>query len=614
MVKNCKFLVTRVVLVLFLFMTIFCLFGISASAFSAEDYAPVLYFESQETCYPVDVSYHIDNSYLKALGEQYSGFSYKASDLDFSMLPPGITEDVIQYTYLDNILGSVDDDNIIEDYQSKEASLGYKVYYRTFTDRGNQIIQYWMFYAFNDGELNKHEGDWEMVQVIVPSDGSEKSVAYSQHHSGQTASWNQVEKNGNNIKVYVARGSHANYLRSYSGKLGIGMGSDYVGCNGKILKFGDYELEELSSQGWLNYSGHWGEINSVEDIALGKAGPFGPKYRESGAMWANSFSWGGASDQVFMIEWFLYHFVQIFILITAIILAVIFVRIYLRHKKHGLGPRIVSMLYIDGFNIKTIGNILCFIGIAVAIIGLFYSWYSVSADIAVQDYGTGGMMDLIVLDGLKGLQITMPGSSGATPVAAIVIPFSLVLGMGIVLTILASIGISRSRKLGWKYVFRGIKLFLPIIILLIVLMALGSLIPSSSVPGGENVDASNYITDIFASISSTPWGGEKTVTLAVTEDITGYININWGLGLGAYMLLFGGIIILISGILEVVTNKVFFEPRNKPLVKKNKLPKKQKQENQELDKTVSKTFFCPNCGAELKKGTGFCPKCGNKIE
>ena len=30
----------------------------------AEMYAPILYFEGEEECYPVDASYHIDNSYL----------------------------------------------------------------------------------------------------------------------------------------------------------------------------------------------------------------------------------------------------------------------------------------------------------------------------------------------------------------------------------------------------------------------------------------------------------------------------------------------------------------------------------------------------------------------
>ena len=524
------------------------------------------------------------------MGEDpYGVFPINASDVNVSDISSIISDEDMQYTYLDNRLGSVDDKDIINDYQSNVNSLGYTVYYRIFEKSGNEVIQFWMFYAFNDGELNKHEGDWEMVQIVIPNSGS-KWVSFSQHHSGQKADWNQIDKDGNNINVYVARGSHANYLKSFSGKLGIGMGSDYVGANGKVLKNGDYNLVELSDQDWLNYSGHWGEINSVEDIALGAAGPFGPKYRQSGSMWDSPLSWGNnlmeSSDTMFMLEWFLYYFVEIFILITIISLAILFYKIYRRNKKHGLGPRIVSMLYIDGFNIKTIGNILCFVGIFIAIIGLFYNWYSVSADIDIEGYGTGGMMDLITLDGIKGMQVSFPGSGGTMPIAAVVIPFSLIIGIGILFTIIASIGVFKSRKLGWKYIFRGVKIFLPILILIIFIMALGSFIPSDSVPGvGEGMDASNYVSDLFSSISSNPWDGQKEIILSVSEDVSGYINVNWGLGLGSYLLLFGGFIILFAGILEVVANKLFFEPKNRDVIPKSKPePKKEEIENIEENK------------------------------
>ena len=57
-----------------------------------------------------------------------------------------------------------------------------------------------MFYAFNRGHLNKHEGDWEIVEIVIPKN-DEKWVGYSQHYSGQRTTWNQVEKEGNNIKI-----------------------------------------------------------------------------------------------------------------------------------------------------------------------------------------------------------------------------------------------------------------------------------------------------------------------------------------------------------------------------------------------------------------------------
>jgi len=67
--------------------------GVTCNAQSPEDYAPVLYFEGEETCYPVDANYHIDNSDLKTL-----------------------TIDDNQVAYLDNREGTPDDNGVIDHY------------------------------------------------------------------------------------------------------------------------------------------------------------------------------------------------------------------------------------------------------------------------------------------------------------------------------------------------------------------------------------------------------------------------------------------------------------------------------------------------------------------
>ncbi|RKX95282.1 MAG: hypothetical protein DRP55_10440, partial [Spirochaetes bacterium] len=344
-------------------LILFCLVLLSVSSFisSAEiqdDYAPILYFEKNECCYPVDVSYLLGESPLDAVSK------LKTINIEGNTV-----------YYIDNPAGTVNDNGVIDDYKSKMSQYGYTVYYIVNTSvSGYTFIQYWMFYAFNDGEHNRHEGDWEMVEVVIPDSG-EKWVGYSQHYSGQKATWDLVEKQGDHIKVYVARGSHANYLRSYSGKLGIA--SDIVADNGKILFPDDYKLVKLSDQIWLNYNFLWGEVSSAEDIIMGNAGPQGPKYRQdmNGNLMWDGITWGNsllpANEILFIFEWFLYNFVTIFVVLTVVSLGVILYRIYRRHKKYGLGPRVVSMLYIDGFNLKSIGNILCFVGIIVAIVGLF---------------------------------------------------------------------------------------------------------------------------------------------------------------------------------------------------------------------------------------------------
>ena len=50
-----------------------------------------------------------------------------------------------------------------------------------------------MFYAFNEGTMNTHEGDWEMIQVVLNSSHIAKEAMYSQHTGGQKADWSDVE-------------------------------------------------------------------------------------------------------------------------------------------------------------------------------------------------------------------------------------------------------------------------------------------------------------------------------------------------------------------------------------------------------------------------------------
>ncbi|MCK5258931.1 MAG: Vps62-related protein, partial [Thermoplasmatales archaeon] len=433
----------------------------------AQEYAPIFYFEKDETCFPVDVSYHISNSYLYQVDVVAPIHQSPTADM------------IASYTdtsyYLDNLKGTIYDDAIITDYKS--SGFGYTVYAHVFTSGGLTYVQYWLFYAFNMGTMNQHEGDWEMVQVVL-SGGTPSEVMYSQHHGGQIATWDQVEREGNHIKVFVSRGSHANYLRSYSGVVGVA--NDIVGANGRKLTSSEYDMLMLESQSWLNFGGLWGwsgrneeEFNAAS--LLGQTGPNGPKYRENGAMW-NGIGWenslSAADNNIFILELFLYNFVTIFVIIAFLIVGILLYRIYKRKKTTGLGPRIISIFYIDGLNLKSMGNILCLIGILLAIIALVNPWYVVSTDVGISGYETDGMADMITVDGITGIQIQVPGVTGPIPMGSVMIPFSLLIGIGLVFLIIASIGVSQSKKLGKKYIFRGVRLMIPIIIIIIFIFSL----------------------------------------------------------------------------------------------------------------------------------------------
>ena len=386
---------------------------------------------------------------------------------------------------------------------------------------------------------------------------------YSQHHGGQKATWSQVERVGNHVKVYVAQGSHANYLRSYSGMLGAA--SDIVGANGKVLSRNDYSLELLDpqEQNWLNFAGRWGAYGGVEDEIRGRVGPQGPMYRENNVMWNDPVGWGSslpqADNNIFLLEWLLYNFVILFILSTVISFLFSAFFIYRRHKRYGLGPRILSILYIDGFNLKSIGNILCFLAIIIAIAGLFSPWYGASVDVDAPGYGTTGSVDMIIIDGVEGVRINLLDESGSlSQIGSVVIPFSMIIGIGLMFLIIGTIGISASRKLGKKYIYRGVKLAFVIIMILIVIMSLGAF---GSMTGlDENADTT--VSEIFSSLSSQPLGGDKTIPLHIDGVDSASLSLQWGLGLGGQLLLAAGLIIVIAGVLLFVANITFFEQKH----------------------------------------------------
>jgi hypothetical protein len=580
---------SKIVIFLVALLIAFLVVGITVNAANYDEYAPILYFEGEETCYPVEVDYFLQNSELKNTTIEGTVISYY---------------DV--------------NDNIIESYQSDESSLGYTVYYYVDTTGVDTIIQYWMFYVFNPGEHNQHEGDWEMVQITI-SGYSPKNVGYSQHYSGQSATWDIVEKDGNHFKVYVSRGSHANYLRSYSGKLGIA--SDIVGDNGKVLTPNDYTLVDLNSVDWLDFEGLWGEINDINSILTGSAGPQGPKYRvdmNGGIMW-NGASWSTGllptSTLFFQIEWFLYHFITILIIFTIIFLALAIYRINKRHKKYGLGPRIVSMLYIDGFNLHSIGNILCIIGIIIAILGLFSTWYIVSADVSVPGLETEGVMDIMIVNGMNGMQIYMPTEHGPVPMGSVVFPFALVLLIGFIFLIIATIGIHLSRKLGLKYLFKGVRLILVFVALVGVLYLIGFFM--SGIMGSSTTG--NIVADLLHAIGNNPIGGTLPYS-QVFKEFTGQVTFQWGIGDGIIFLLIAGIVFIIAGGLEIADKKEFFKTKV-PVDKKEKKPAKtepasaktKSEKEPENKEKKAESSVCPNCGKIIKKDVKFCPHCGKKV-
>ena len=73
-------------------------------------------------------------------------------------------------------------------------------------DPDHVTIQYWALYFYNDW-FNKHEGDWETVQVMLTAEGEPEWVMLSQHHGGTRRAWASAPvEDGTHPVAYVALG------------------------------------------------------------------------------------------------------------------------------------------------------------------------------------------------------------------------------------------------------------------------------------------------------------------------------------------------------------------------------------------------------------------------
>ena len=133
-------------------------------------------------------------------------------------------------------------------------------------------------------------------------------------------------------------------------------------------------------------------------------------------------------------------------------------------------------------------------------------------------------------------------------------------------------GITQTKKLGRKYILRGVKLLIPIVIIIIAIMFL-DMIPYESMADTEGsiVD----IGEVLETISGSPSGGQ---TVVAVPDVLGQIELNWGFGLGGLLLLIAGFILIISGFFEIYANTELFTAKTIDKSKKQKQESMKKQE------------------------------------
>ncbi len=506
-------------------------------------YVPYLHFAAGEKFFPTDANYHIENSVLYM----------KLGDVNTLIEDSPTASSIAQYTtedyFLNNTLGGFEE--IAQDYKQNRENYGDKIYAHVTSESGFIVVQYWFFYAFNPGTLNQHQGDWEMIEIVLDSTETPLYAVYSQHHAGQRAEWKDVEKvDGTHPRVYVALGSHASYFRQYQGKLGTE--SDTLG-NAYTLKPEDLEIVYLGekgtgndpdSQDWLEFGGRWGNWANIVDAYMGSAGPSGPGQGENADKWLNPVSWG--IDKTLVDQtWFtasLLVFYSVYI-VAAVIGLVAAYKVWKIVKRKREGKlNLMKILRSKA----AVGVILGIVGIAVYFAALFLPWYVVTGNIETTFLDTAGTTEIVLIDGVNGLRINMlQGDQGLTTLFGLGIPFGIIFLASVVLNALDIIGVEKAKRLSRTYIISGFTSLIPIIIIILFIVSLAGLITQFAgfMDGGDQMPI--QINEMASAMASSPFSGEFTDTI----NSSGTLNITWGLAIGSYLFIAAAAIKIIAGII-----------------------------------------------------------------
>jgi hypothetical protein len=136
---------------------------------------------------------------------------------------------------------------------------------RVLRQDGWIVLQYWLFYPFNDWRsnffgANDHEADWEKIFIYLSeSEAGEVSpewVAYAAHnYTGDNLRrrWDdpEVEKEGEHPVIYVGAGSHASYYApgEYLTELTLPLPSPLARVTGAIRTFWKTRLGQYVGNG-----------------------------------------------------------------------------------------------------------------------------------------------------------------------------------------------------------------------------------------------------------------------------------------------------------------------------------------------------------------------------
>ncbi len=170
---------------------------------------------------------------------------------------------------------------------------------------GRLALQYWFYYPYNDFN-NKHEGDWERIQLAFDAPDAAAalqvdptSVVYSQHEGAERAAWGDDKleiSDGTHPAVYVSAGSHAS--RYSSGLFLLRSTAQGFGCDatldpapGVVPTVRTIPLDRAAARRefpWVEFRGAWGQRERVSFYS-GASGPI------TKSQWTRPFTWADAA-------------------------------------------------------------------------------------------------------------------------------------------------------------------------------------------------------------------------------------------------------------------------------------------------------------------------------
>lgn len=154
------------------------------------------------------------------------------------------------------------------------------VYGRACRDEAGRLwLQYWFFFYYADRGmlgLERHEGDWQMVQLRLGEDGEPEAVTFAQRGAAERLAWEQAVRastgGGRALVVYPARGSHAPRPRAGSFAAPVlGDHNDGLGprVRPRLVAIGD------DGPDWVMWPGRWGSTRRREHFEADS--PRGPR-------------------------------------------------------------------------------------------------------------------------------------------------------------------------------------------------------------------------------------------------------------------------------------------------------------------------------------------------